>query len=536
MSSSINKNTWYKDAVFYQVSVRAYHDSNDDGHGDLRGLIQKLDYIESLGIDCIWLMPIYPSPLRDDGYDIADHCDIAETFGKLNDLKDLIEAAHTRGIRLIMDLVLNHTSDQHPWFVASRADRNSPYRDYYVWSDTNEKYADVRIIFSNTETSNWAWDEKTQQYYWHRFFTEQPDLNFDNPLVQDEMLNVVRFWLTLGIDGFRVDAPTYLFEREGTNCESLPETHAYLKRIRQLMDAEFPSSIMLAESNQWPKELSEYFSNGDEFHLAFHFPINPRIFLSLAQNNAQPIIDILKDTPAIPENCQWAIFLRCHDELSLEMVTPAEQQKMWRAFAPQPKMILNGGIRRRLAPLLNNDRRKIELAHSMLYTLPGSPMMYYGDEIGMGDNLNLPDRHGVRTPMQWDASPNGGFTNGQPYTEMVLGEFGFQHVNAQLQRNNPHSLYHTVRHMIHVRKQHRAFGRGTISFLPANDPGIFAYERIFGEEKILVVHNLNDSFVEFALPAEYQDRPIHLLRGEKQNAHSLILTPYAYHWIQKNVE
>ncbi|MBK9207695.1 MAG: maltose alpha-D-glucosyltransferase [Anaerolineales bacterium] len=408
--NTMNNQLWYKDAVFYQISVRAFKDSNGDGHGDLRGLTEKIDYIKNLGVDCIWIMPIYPSPLRDDGYDIADYYNVSDEYGKLDDLKGLIAAAHERGIRIIMDLVLNHTSDAHPWFQASRSDKNSPYRDYYVWSDTDKKYEGVRIIFGDIEKSNWAWDEKTQQYYWHRFFSSQPDLNFDNPAVQDEMLNVVRFWLTLGIDGFRVDAPTYLFERDGTNCESLPETHAYLKRIRHLIDGEFPEAIMLAESNQWPKELSQYFSSGDEFHMAFHFPLMPRIFLSIAQNNATPIIEILKDTPSIPDNCQWATFLRNHDELSLEMVTDEERKLMWREFAPEPHMIHNLGIRRRLAPILNNDRSKIELVNSLLFTLPGSPIIYYGDEIGMGDNLNLSDRNGVRTPMQWNSSPSAGFT------------------------------------------------------------------------------------------------------------------------------
>ena len=532
--NTMNNQLWYKDAVFYQISVRAFKDSNGDGHGDLRGLTEKIDYIKNLGVDCIWIMPIYPSPLRDDGYDIADYYNVSDEYGKLDDLKGLIVAAHERGIRIIMDLVLNHTSDAHPWFQASRSDKNSPYRDYYVWSDTDKKYEGVRIIFGDIEKSNWAWDEKTQQYYWHRFFSSQPDLNFDNPAVQDEMLNVVRFWLTLGIDGFRVDAPTYLFERDGTNCESLPETHAYLKRIRCLIDSEFPEAIMLAESNQWPKELSQYFSSGDEFHMAFHFPLMPRIFLSIAQNNATPIIEILKDTPSIPDNCQWAIFLRNHDELSLEMVTDEERKLMWREFAPEPHMIHNLGIRRRLAPILNNDRSKIELVNSLLFTLPGSPIIYYGDEIGMGDNLNLPDRNGVRTPMQWNSSPNAGFTKGEPFTELIQGQYGFQHINTELQLANPDSLYRAIRRMIHIRKEHHAFGRGSIQFIESNDPGILAYLREHGEEKILLVHNLTDSSRSFTLPDEYQGGYINLLTNEMQNIQSITLNPYSYHWMKKH--
>jgi maltose alpha-D-glucosyltransferase/alpha-amylase len=374
----MKNNPWYKNAVFYEISVRAFKDGNGDGHGDLRGLTEKLDYLQTLGVDCIWIMPIYPSPLRDDGYDIADYYSVDATYGTLDELKALISAAHERKIRIIMDLVLNHTSDAHSWFQSARASRNSPYRDYYVWSDSDAKYAGVRIIFSDVEKSNWTWDEKTGQYYWHRFYSSQPDLNFDNPKVQAEMLNVVRFWLGMGIDGFRVDAPTYLFEREGTQCESLPETHAYLKSIRSMLDVEFPDSVMLAESNQWPRELIQYFDKGDEFHMAFNFPLMPRIYLALAQSNASPIIDILNDTPAIPENCQWTTFLRNHDELTLEMVTDEERQFMWQEYAPEPKMILNLGIRRRLAPILNNDRRKIELVNSLLFSLPGSPILYYG--------------------------------------------------------------------------------------------------------------------------------------------------------------
>jgi maltose alpha-D-glucosyltransferase / alpha-amylase len=421
----MNNEPWYKNAVFYEISVRAFKDSNDDGRGDLRGLTEKLDYLQTLGVDCIWIMPIYPSPLNDDGYDIADYYSVDSAYGSLDDLKVLIEAAHQRDIRLVMDLVLNHTSDAHPWFQAARADKNSPYRDYYVWSDTNEKYKDARIIFVDTETSNWTWDEQAGQYFWHRFYASQPDLNFDNLKVQEEMLNVARFWLDLGIDGFRADAVPYLFEREGTNCENLPETHVYLKKLRKFMDEHYPERILLCEANQWPEDVRPYFGDGDEFHMGFHFPIMPRIYMALKKGRFEDMQQIMQRTPPIPENCQWCTFLRNHDELTLEMVTEEERQWMWKEYAPDPRMKLNLGIRRRLAPLLDNDRRKIELANSLLFTLPGAPIVYYGDEIGMGDNLDLFDRNGVRTPMQWDDSPNAGFTNVTPFAELVKGELSY---------------------------------------------------------------------------------------------------------------
>ena len=523
---------WYKNAVFYEISVRAFKDSDGDGHGDLRGLTEKLDYLQALGVDCIWIMPIYPSPLRDDGYDIADYYSVDSVYGSLDALKVTIEAAHQRGIRIIMDLVLNHTSDAHPWFRSARADRNSPYRDYYVWSDDDKKYAGVRIIFGDVEKSNWTWDEQAGQFFWHRFYSTQPDLNFDNPKVQDEMLNAARFWLGLGIDGFRVDAPTYLFEREGTNCESLPETHAYLKRMRAMMDAEFPDAIMLAESNQWPRELIQYFDKGDEFHMAFHFPLMPRIFLALAQGDASAIVNILKDTPAIPENCQWTIFLRNHDELTLEMVTDEERKLMWREYAPEPKMILNLGIRRRLAPILNNDRRKIELVNSLLFSLPGSPILYYGDEIGMGDNLNLPDRYGVRTPMQWDESPNGGFTAGVPFTEMVGGEYGYQRVNVADQMKKPFSLLATIQKMIALRKGHAAFG-GRLEWADAGNAAIVAFVRARDGESILVLANLSATEQTVKVPPAYQRTGRELFSNRTLAIEErLELQPFSYLWIQ----
>src|SRR5512138_948426 len=448
----MNNSLWYKDAIFYQVYVRAFYDSNGDGHGDIKGLTQKLDYLQDLGVDCVWLMPIYPSPLRDDGYDIADYYNVAKTFGTLEDFKELLDAAHQREIRIIMDLVLNHTSDQHPWFQASRSDRNSPYRDYYVWSDTDQKYQDARIIFLDTEVSNWTYDEKTGQYYWHRFYASQPDLNFDNPKVQEEMFNVARFWLDLGIDGFRADAVPYLFEREGTNCENLPETHVYLKKLRAFMDREYPGRILLCEANQWPEDVRPYFGDGDEFQMGFHFPIMPRIYMALKKGRADDMHEILKRTPQIPPTCQWCIFLRNHDELTLEMVTEEERQWMWRQYAPDPRMKLNLGIRRRLAPLLDNDQHKIELAHSLLLTLPGSPILYYGDEIGMGDNIWLFDRNGVRTPMQWNTGSNAGFSDAASeslFAPVIDDEvFGAAHVNVEAQRQDPESLWSVIRQMI----------------------------------------------------------------------------------------
>jgi maltose alpha-D-glucosyltransferase/alpha-amylase len=530
----MNNNLWYKNAVFYELSVRAFKDSDGDGRGDLRGLTEKLDYLQTLGVDCIWIMPIYPSPLRDDGYDIADYYSVDPAYGSLDQLKVLIEVAHQRNIRIIMDLVLNHTSDEHPWFQASRADRGSPYRDYYVWNDDDKKYADVRIIFSDVEKSNWTWDEKAGQYFWHRFYSTQPDLNFDNPKVQDEMLNVVRFWLGMGIDGFRVDAPTYLFEREGTNCESLPETHTYLKRIRRMIDVEFPGAIMLAESNQWPDELARYFDNGDEFHMAFHFPLMPRIYLALAQGDASAIVKILKDTPAIPENCQWMIFLRNHDELSLEMVTADERDFMWHEYAPEPKMILNLGIRRRLAPILRFDRRKIELVYSLLFTLPGSPIIYYGDEIGMGDNLNLPDRNGVRTPMQWDDSPNGGFSTGEPFSELVQGDSGYQRVNVASQMNDLDSLFHSIKRMIAIRKEHAAFGGGNMTWIETGNPSVAAYLCQRQDDTILVINNLASSVETVQIQKEFQTTCLNLFSGDLQPlTEQLTFSPYSYIWLEQ---
>jgi len=530
----MDQTLWYKDAIFYQIYVRAFRDSNGDGHGDIKGLTQKLDYLQDLGVDCIWLMPIYPSPLRDDGYDIADYYNIAETFGILDEFKTLIEASHQRGIRIIMDLVLNHTSDEHPWFQAARTDRNSPYRDYYVWSDTDQKYQDARIIFLDTEASNWTWDEQAGQYFWHRFYSSQPDLNYDNPRVQEEMFNIARFWLDLGIDGFRADAVPYLFEREGTNCENLPETHIYLKKLRAFIDEQYPGRILLCEANQWPEDVRPYFGDGDEFHMGFHFPIMPRIFMALKKGHADDMIEILNRTPAIPDNCQWCIFLRNHDELTLEMVTSEERQWMWEQYAPQARMKLNLGIRRRLAPLLDNDRRKIELINSLLFTLPGSPIIYYGDEIGMGDNIDLRDRNGVRTPMQWDDSPNGGFTTGNPFTDFVKGELDYHHLNVAKQLADQNSLFHAISKMIQVRKQHHAFGRGNMEWVLTDNPSLAIYTRKYQDETLLIINNLSDSAQAISLPKDVQSIYTDLLsNAQEQIGSTLKLQPYTYRWLKR---
>jgi maltose alpha-D-glucosyltransferase/alpha-amylase len=525
---------WYKQAVFYQLSVRAFKDSNGDGHGDLRGVTENLAYLQTLGVDCLWLMPIYPSPLRDDGYDVADYCRIAGPFGTLDDFKALVDSAHARNIRIIMDLVLNHTSDEHPWFKASRSDRNSPFRDYYIWSDSDQMYKEARIVFVDTERSNWTWDEKTGQFYWHRFYASQPDLNYDNPEVQEAMIEVMRFWLELGVDGFRADAVPYLFEREGTNCENLPETHAYLRRLRAFLDESYPGRILLCEANQWPEDVRAYFGEGDECHMGFHFPIMPRIFMSLKKGRCDDMVEILRRTPAIPDNCQWCTFLRNHDELTLEMVTPEERQWMWEQYAPAPRMRLNLGIRRRLAPLLDNDRRKIELAHSLLFTLPGSPVLYYGDEIGMGDNLDLPDRNGVRTPMQWEDAPNAAFSSSKPYAELVKGEADFHHVNVAGQLADKGSLFHSIRHMIAARKENTVLARGNIRWLETNNPSVAAYVRQDADDSLLILNNLSSSVEAVRLPVEHHGTHVDLLGGGTLAiGEDTSLRPYSFLWLQR---
>ena len=534
--------TWYKDAIFYELYVRAFYDGSGDGHGDFKGLIQKLDYLQELGIDCLWLLPIYLSPLLDDGYDVADFYGIHPDYGTLDDFKAVLDEAHKRGLRIITDLVLNHTSNQHPWFQEARTSRDSPWRDYYVWSDTDQKYEDARIIFIDSQTSNWEFDPQTGQYYWHRFFPHQPDLNYDNPKIQQAMLDVMRFWLDLGIDGFRADAVPYLFEREGTSCENLPETHAYLKQLWAFMDANYPGRILLSEANQWPEDTRLYFGDGDEFHMAFHFPVMPRIFMALAQGDRQPILDILARTPSIPESCQWCTFLRCHDELTLEMVTEEERTFMWDFYAREPRMRLNLGIRRRLAPLLDNDRRKIELANSILFTLPGSPIIYYGDEIGMGDNIWLEDRDGVRTPMQWSDEKNAGFSTAHPsrlYSPVIDDRmFGPQKVNVRAQRNDPSSLFHTMRKMISTRKKHKSLGRGDCQFLHPDSTAVLIYIRQHEDESILVVNNLSSSpqSVALELAPFFGSSPRDILSGASlpsiaDKPYVLVLDPYQYLWL-----
>ncbi|MEU7740307.1 maltose alpha-D-glucosyltransferase [Nonomuraea sp. NPDC050022] len=490
---------WYKRAVFYEVLIRGFADSNGDGTGDIKGLISKLDYLQWLGVDCLWLLPLYESPLRDGGYDIADFMKILPEFGDLGDFVKLVDEAHKRGMRVIADLVMNHTSDAHPWFQAARHDPEGPFGDFYVWSDNDSSYPDARIIFIDTETSNWTYDQVRGQYYWHRFFHHQPDLNYENPAVQDAMLEVLRFWLDLGIDGFRLDAVPYLFEEEGTNCENLPRTHDYLKRIRKEVDRLYNDRVLLAEANQWPSDVVEYFGDpvggGDECHMAFHFPLMPRIFMAVRRESRYPISEILAQTPKIPEHCQWGIFLRNHDELTLEMVTDEERDYMYTEYAKDPRMRANVGIRRRLAPLLENDRNQIELFTALLLSLPGSPVLYYGDEIGMGDNIWLGDRDGVRTPMQWDPDRNAGFSDCDPgrlYLPVIMDPiYGYQGLNVEAHQKNGGSLLHWTKRMIEIRKRHPVFGLGEFTELNSSNPSVLAFVRELGDDRMLCVNNLS---------------------------------------------
>jgi maltose alpha-D-glucosyltransferase/alpha-amylase len=488
---------WYKDAVVYQVHVRTFQDSNADGIGDFPGLTQKLDYLQELGTTALWLMPFFPSPLRDDGYDIADYRSVHPSYGTLDDFKKFLTGAHERGIRVIIELVLNHTSDQHPWFQESRTSRDNPKRDWYVWSETDNRYKGTRIIFLDTEMSNWAWDPISKAYYWHRFFGHQPDLNYDNPAVREEMWQVMKFWLEMGVDGFRLDAVPYLVEREGTNCENLPETHMILKDLRRRLDQEFPGRMLLAEANQWPADLRPYFGDGDEFHMAFHFPLMPRMFMGLKLEDRKPITEILQQTPEIPSSCQWCLFLRNHDELTLEMVTDMERDYMYDVYAHSKGMRLNLGIRRRLAPLLDNDRRRIELMNGMLMSLPGTPILYYGDEIGMGDNIYLGDRNGVRTPMQWSGGWNAGFSSADPeslYSPVISNPvYGYQAVNVLSQKRSEQSLLSWMQHIIRVRRSTQVFGAGSIEFLYPANHRVLAYIRKLGNEVVLVVNNLSNA-------------------------------------------
>jgi maltose alpha-D-glucosyltransferase / alpha-amylase len=534
---------WYKDAVIYQTHVKAFFDANGDGVGDFEGMIAKLDYIQELGVSTIWLLPFYPSPLRDDGYDIADYRDVHPGYGTLKDVRRLIHEAHRRGLRVITELVINHTSDQHPWFQrARRARPGSTKRNYYVWSDTDKKYQDTRIIFLDTEKSNWTWDPEAQAYFWHRFYSHQPDLNFDNPAVMTQVLNALHYWLEMGVDGLRLDAIPYLVEREGTNCENLPETHAVLKRIRAEIDTHFADRMLLAEANQWPEDTYPYFGNGDECHMAFHFPLMPRMYMAIAQEDRNPITDIMRQTPEIPESCQWAIFLRNHDELTLEMVTQNEREYLWNTYAADRRMRINLGIRRRLAPLLENDRRKIELMNALLLSMPGTPVIYYGDEIGMGDNIYLGDRDGVRTPMQWSPDRNGGFSRANPqqlYAPPIQDPiFGFQAVNVEAQQQSPGSLLNWMKRLIAVRRGRRTFGRGTLTFLYPRNRKVLAYLREFEGETILCIYNLSRNAQACDLElGSYRDRvPVELLGRTAfppvgDPAYRLTLPGYGFYWL-----
>jgi maltose alpha-D-glucosyltransferase / alpha-amylase len=535
---------WYKDAIIYELHVRAFKDSNGDGIGDFPGLIQKMDYLQGLGVTCLWLLPFFPSPLKDDGYDIADYLNVHPMYGTIEDFRAVLAAAHERDLQVMIELVVNHTSDQHPWFQAAReAPPGSPERDFYVWSDTEEKYKDARIIFSDTERSNWTWDPVAKQYFWHRFFSHQPDLNYDNPRVVAEVLKVMCYWLDLGVDALRVDAIPYLVERDGTSCENLPETHEVIKTLRREIDADYSSRVLLAEANQWPTDVLPYFGKGDECHMAFHFPLMPRIYMALRQEDRLPITDIIQQTPDIPDTCQWGLFLRNHDELTLEMVTKDERDYMYIAYSADPRMRINLGIRRRLAPLVDNNRRRIELLNSLLLSFPGTPIIYYGDEIGMGDNIYLGDRNGVRTPMQWNADRNAGFSTATParlYSPVIMDPvLGYEAVNVEAQQGDSSSLLSWMRNMIALRKLFSVFGRGNIQFLNPTNRKVLAYLRTYGEEQVLCVANLS----RFAQPVDLDLSklegmvPIEMLGyvefpSIERQPYRLTLAPYSFLWLE----
>jgi maltose alpha-D-glucosyltransferase/alpha-amylase len=536
---------WYKDAIIYELHVKAFADGNNDGIGDFTGLMEKLDYLQHIGITAIWLLPFYPSPLRDDGYDIADYYSINPAYGDIRQFRRLLNEAHRRGIKVITELVINHTSDQHPWFQrARRAPAGSTYRDFYVWSDDPNRYRDVRIIFQDFEASNWSWDPVAQQYYWHRFFNHQPDLNYDNPAVRREIFRIIDYWCRMGVDGFRLDAVPYLFEREGTNCENLPETHAFLRELRAHVDKHFPGTLLLAEANMWPEDSAAYFGKGDECHMNYHFPVMPRMFMALQMEDRYPITDIFEQTPEIPANCQWAIFLRNHDELTLEMVTDEERDYMYKVYVKDPKARINLGIRHRLAPLVANNRRKIQLLNYLLFSLPGTPVIYYGDEIGMGDNFYLGDRDGVRTPMQWNADRNAGFSAADPqklYLPVILDpEYHYESVNVDMQFRNTSSLLWWMKRMVHTRRQHKAFSRGNMKFIPTENPKIFAFTRSCDEETMLVVVNLSRHVqpVELGLRGYEGFTPVEVFSKNRFPAvredtpYFLTVGPYECYWYQ----
>jgi maltose alpha-D-glucosyltransferase/alpha-amylase len=534
---------WYKHAVIYELHVRGFKDSNGDGIGDFPGLIQKLDYLQDLGVTCLWLLPFFPSPLKDDGYDISDYLNVHPAYGTIDDFRAFLEAAHDRDLQVMIELVVNHTSDQHPWFQAARQAPDSPERDLYVWSDTDRKYENVRVIFTDTERSNWTWDPVAKQYYWHRFFSHQPDLNYDNPRVTEEVLKIMRYWLDMGVDALRVDAIPYLVEREGTTCENLPETHAIIRKLRRAIDSDYSNRVLLAEANQWPTDVRPYFGDGDECHMAFHFPLMPRIYMALRQEDRLPITDIIAQTPDIPDTCQWGLFLRNHDELTLEMVTNDERDYMYLAYSADPRMRINLGICRRLAPLVDNNRRRIELLNSLLLSFPGTPILYYGDEIGMGDNIYLGDRNGVRTPMQWNADRNAGFSTATParlYSPVVMDPvWGYEAINVEAQQSDTSSLLHWMRNMIALRKLFRVFGRGTIEFLDPTNRKILAYLREFEAEQVLCVANLS----RFAQPVDLDLSPLEgMIPVEMlgyvefppigRQPYRLTLAPYSFLWLE----
>jgi maltose alpha-D-glucosyltransferase / alpha-amylase len=535
---------WYQNAIIYEIHVRAFKDSNSDGIGDFPGLVEKLDYLQHLGVTCLWLLPFFPSPLKDDGYDISDYLNVHPMYGTIDDFQAFLSAAHDRDLQVMIELVVNHTSDQHPWFQAARqAQPNSPERNFYVWSDTDQKYKDARIIFTDTERSNWTWDPVAKQYYWHRFFSHQPDLNFDNPKVLEEIVKVMRFWLDMGVDALRVDAIPYLIERDGTSCENLPETHAIIKKLRQEMDAGYSNRMILAEANQWPTDVRPYFGDGDECHMAFHFPLMPRIYMALRQEDRFPITDIIAQTPAIPDSCQWGLFLRNHDELTLEMVTDDERDYMYLAYSADPRMRINLGIRRRLAPLVDNNRRRIELLNSLLLSFPGTPVLYYGDEIGMGDNIYLGDRNGVRTPMQWNADRNAGFSTATParlFSPVIMDPvWGYEAINVEAQLSDTSSLLHWMRNMIALRKLFLVFGRGTIEFFNPTNRKVLAYLRSFNDEEVLCLANLS----RFAQPVDLDlsklegKIPVEMLGYVEfppidRQPYRFTLAPYSFLWLE----
>ena len=540
---SQDENLWYKDAVIYQLHVRTFCDSNGDGVGDFRGLTGKLDYLQELGINAIWLLPFFPSPLRDDGYDIADYTSVHPAYGSLQDFKDFLAAAHKRRIRVITEMVVNHTSDQHPWFQEARRSRENAKRDWYVWSETDSRYQGARIIFVDTEMSNWAWDPISKSYYWHRFFSHQPDLNYDNPAVREAIWEVMKFWLDIGVDGFRLDAVPYLVERDGTSCENLPETHAIIRDFRSRIDAAYPGKMLLAEANQRPADVRTYFGNGDEFHMAFHFPLMPRMFLAVKLEDRKPIIEILEQTPQIPDTCQWCIFLRNHDELTLETVTDIERAYMYDEYAVDKAMRINLGIRRRLAPMMENDRRRVELLTGLLLSMPGTPIIYYGDEIGMGDNVYLGDRNGVRTPMQWNGGWNAGFSSADPerlYSPLISNPvYGYQAINVDSQTRSAHSLLSWTKSVIQTRNAFRVFSRGSIEFLNPSNHRVLAYVRCLGEEKVLVVNNLASSAqaVELNLQEYKKHIPIEMFGRNLfprigDTPYLLTLGPYQFYWFR----